>query len=62
MRRSKIVEEDREALSRLSQRIKPEERLVAYLRHTQLLHRLYQAGLRYRMTVRLPSKKNSSSG
>lgn len=62
MRRSKIAEEDREALLRRSQRMKPEERLVAYLWHSQLLHRLYQAGLRHRMAARLPSRKHTASG
>lgn len=62
MRRSKIAKEDREALSRISQRMKPEERLVAYLRHSQLLHRLYQAGLKHRMAVRLSSRTPTASG
>jgi hypothetical protein len=62
MRRSKIAEEDREALARLSRRLTPEERLMAYMRHAELLHRLYQAGLRHRMSVRRASKKNRLSG
>ncbi|MBI3318747.1 MAG: hypothetical protein HYZ90_06395 [Candidatus Omnitrophica bacterium] len=32
----------------MSRRMKPEERLLAYLQHSQLIHRIYDAGVRHR--------------
>lgn len=61
MRRSKIIEDDRNTLSRLSRRLKPEERLAAYLRHSELLHHLHQAGLRYRTTRALSRKTRADA-
>lgn len=43
------MEKDREALVRLSKRLKPEERLAAYLRLSKLAYEFYQAGVRYRL-------------
>lgn len=47
-RRSKVMEQAREALVRSAKRLTPEQRLQAHLRHSQLIHRVYQAGIRHR--------------
>lgn len=36
----------------LSKRMKPEERIAAHLRHSQLMTRIYQAGMDYRKRFR----------
>ena len=48
MKRSKSSGQDRNEAVLLSKRLKPEERLVAFFHHSQLISRLYQAGVRYR--------------
>ena len=49
MRKSKILEKDREALVRFSKRLTPEERLAVYLRLSKLANEFYQAGVRHRL-------------
>lgn len=56
MKRSAIVQQDREDLVLRSQRMTPEERLVAYVYHSQFMHQMYQAGVQYR-AGRMPSSK-----
>ena len=51
---SALLEQDREASVLLCKRMKPEERLVAYFHHSQLMHQLYRAGLSHR-SKRVPS-------
>ena len=48
MTTSALLEQDREAIVLLCKRMKPEERLVAYFHHSQLMHQLYRAGLSHR--------------
>lgn len=56
MKTSAIMRQDHEDLVLLSKRMKPEERLVAYFNHSQLIHQIYQAGVRYRAGL-LPSSE-----
>jgi hypothetical protein len=56
MQESEILRGDREDASLLSKRMKPEERLVAHFHHSQLMNRIYQAGVDYR-SGSLPSSK-----
>lgn len=51
------TQEDREDVIRLSKRMKPEERLLAYFYHSQFIGRLYQAGVRYRSGSMPSSRK-----
>lgn len=48
MTQSKILKWDQERRLALNARLKPEERLMAYFYHSQLVHQMYQAGVRYR--------------
>ena len=48
MSTSEILQKDHEDLIRLCQRMKPEERLIAFFHHSQLTHQMYQAGVDYR--------------
>ncbi len=48
MRKSEILQKDHEDLLLLYKRMKPEERLMAYFRHSQLITQIYQAGVKYR--------------
>ena len=56
MKESEILRKDREDLLRLSKGMKPEERLVAYLHQSQLMSRVYQAGVDHRSGP-LPSSR-----
>ncbi len=56
MQASQILKRDREEIVLLCKRMKPEARLVAFLQHSQLVHRMYQAGLDYRSRLS-PSRK-----
>lgn len=47
-RKSKAMEQDREALMRISKRLTPEQRLEAHLRLSKLAYEVYQAGVRHR--------------
>jgi hypothetical protein len=47
-----------DALS-LSHRMKPEERLVAFFYHSQLIHQMYRAGVRYRSAALRSAKKTA---
>lgn len=60
MKESEILKKDREDMSKLCKRMKPEERLMAYLNHSQLIQQIYQAGVRYRSGLLSSSKKKSS--
>lgn len=59
MTRSAIIQQDYEDMVRRSRRMTPEERLVAFFHHSQLIHQLYQAGARYRLAVPPPSKRRA---
>ena len=59
MRRLTILQKEREALVQRLKRMTPEERLTAYARHSQLMHRMYQAGVKHR-AGRVPSSKRKS--
>jgi len=48
MTTSEILRHDHEDMIRLYQRMKPEERLVAFFYHAQLTNQMYQAGVAYR--------------
>lgn len=43
MIKSKILKKDQDALIKLSKAMTPEERLMAFYHHSQLLHRLAQS-------------------
>lgn len=45
---SKILREDWKDLIRLAKRMSPEQRLVAFSNHSQLIGQIYQAGVSYR--------------
>jgi hypothetical protein len=49
-----MMQQDQGDVIRLSQRMKPEERLVAHFYHSQFMSLIYQAGVKYR-SGRLPS-------
>ncbi|MBI3615347.1 MAG: hypothetical protein HY211_02405 [Candidatus Omnitrophica bacterium] len=51
MKESEILKKDREESILLSKRMKPEERIVAYFHHSQLMNRIYQAGVDYRKRI-----------
>ncbi|MDP3723841.1 MAG: hypothetical protein Q8R91_10180 [Candidatus Omnitrophota bacterium] len=59
MRRSAIIQQDHEDMVRRSRRMTPEERLVAYANHAQLMNQMYQAGVQYRKG-HLPSAKRKN--
>ncbi len=61
MTESKIMRRGREETLLLGKNMKPEERLVAFLRHTQLVYKVYQAGVKYRAGL-LPLRKRRISG
>lgn len=48
MNKSDILQQDHEQMVSLCKRMTPQERLLAYLRHSQLITQIYQAGIRYR--------------
>lgn len=45
---SKILKKDHAALAGLSDAMKPEQRLVAFLNHSRFIRRVYQAGQMFR--------------
>ncbi|MBI3010204.1 MAG: hypothetical protein HYY57_04395 [Candidatus Omnitrophica bacterium] len=59
MKKSKILQKDHEAILLLYRRMKPEERLVAYFNHSQLVNQIYLAGVNYRASFSSQSKKVS---
>jgi hypothetical protein len=48
MNRSKIAQKDRDDMLALCKRMTPEERLAAFFHHSQLVHQIYEAGVRSR--------------
>ena len=48
MKKSTIAEDSREDMIRRCQRMTPEERLAAFITHSQLMAQLYRAGVKYR--------------
>ena len=46
--KSKILQKDHEDMIELYRKMKPEERLMAYFHHSQLVQQFYQAGLTFR--------------
>lgn len=61
MKGSKILKRDGEEIALLCKSMKPEERLVAYFQHSQLVHLIYQAGVSYRSRL-LPLRKRKAFG
>jgi len=59
MKKSEILQKDRDGLVLLAKRMTPEERLTAFFHHSRLIHQLYQTGLRYRSAARPPSKRRT---
>lgn len=59
MKKSKILQQDRDSLVALAKRMTPEERLVAYANHAQLINQMYQAGVKHR-AGRVPSPKRKN--
>lgn len=53
---SRMLEKEHEEMIALCQRLTPEERLMAFFHHSQLVHQMYRAGVRYRAGT-LPSSK-----
>ena len=62
--KSKTLQQDHDGLIRLTQRMRPEERLVAFLNHSRLMHQLYRSGQEFRSSsptdISNPSLKNES--
>ena len=48
MSKSEVLQKVHEEMIALYKRMKPEERLVAYFHHSQLISQIYQAGVIYR--------------
>jgi hypothetical protein len=48
VRKSKILQKDRDDMIALCKRMKPEERLLAFYHHSRLISQIYEAGVRYR--------------
>ncbi len=59
MSASAILQQKREALIQQLRRMTPDERLTAYAHHSQLMHQMYQAGVKHR-AGRAPSPKRKS--
>lgn len=57
MRRSRMLESDREDLIARCRRLSPEARLTAFFRHSQLMHEMYRAGASYRAGALASPKK-----
>jgi hypothetical protein len=55
MRRSTLMQRDRAELIRRARRMRPEERLVAFLHHCELLAQMAQAGVRDRAREASPA-------
>jgi hypothetical protein len=53
---SKLAQEAEEALIAATQRMRPEERLNAFLEHCRLVTQLYEAGQQMRGPAAAPSK------
>ena len=61
MNTSEILQKDHEDMLLLCQHMKPEERLVAFFHHAQLIHHMYRAGVRYRSgAVPPPSTRDAA--
>ncbi len=58
--RSRIMREKERWKTLLAKRMTPEERLVALFNHSQLLYQIYQAGVDYRASFSLATKKTRS--
>lgn len=52
MKRLESFQQHSEEAVRLSKRLTPEERLVAFFNHSRLISQIYQAGVRYRSRSR----------
>ncbi len=55
--KSKILQKDHEDMIKLHRKMKPEERLMAYFHHSQLVQQFYQAGLTSRKSPSSSPKK-----
>ncbi len=53
---SNVLKKNREAMIKMYQKMTPEQRLVAFLNHSRLVHKLYQAGQK----AQVPSLKNKT--
>ena len=47
---SKILQKNREELVEICRAMSPEDRLSAFLNHSELIHQIYQAGVEHRKT------------
>lgn len=61
MKESKILKRNREEIILFCKSMRPEERLVAYLKHSQLVHQIYRAGVNYRSDL-APLRKRRTFG
>jgi len=61
MKESNILKRGHEEIVLLCKSMRPEERLVAYFEHSQLVHQMYQAGVNYRSAF-FPSHKRRTVG
>ena len=57
---SNVLKEDHAALLKLCKAMKPEQRLVAFLNHSRLIHRLYQAGKASRSQSSTPKARKKT--
>ena len=61
MAQSEILQREHRDMIRRYQRMRPEERLAAHVRHSQLMHEVYQAGVRHRGGSGPLSRKNPTT-
>ncbi len=54
---SKILQKNHEELVEICRAMSPEDRLLAFLNHSELVHQIYEAGVKYRKTPSLPLPK-----
>jgi len=55
---SKILQKNREELVEICRAMSPEDRLLAFLNHSQLIYQIYEAGVEHRKTPSAPCSKN----
>ncbi len=61
--KSKILQKNHEELVDICRAMSPEDRLLAFLNHSKLIHQIYQSGVEHRKTSsRVLFKKRSFNG
>ncbi len=57
--KSEILRKSHDDMISLCKRMKPEERLLAHYRLSQLIYQIYQAGVRYRKKIGLGRRSSA---